>query len=176
MSVKDRVVTYPVSRLVVQLPDPYEVAVRRYEEVVPAVDLPRFGQLASWEAVTELAAINAPLGFMIYWKTDVTALMAGSPSGWKCSEYLMGNHVIAERMFHHDPAAMLHAPLRTVIYADADGDTQFAIDQPDTLFASYGNPAIADVGRHLDTLVAGLLGELGANAPSGLAGRNARNG
>jgi hypothetical protein len=54
--------------------------------------------------------------------------------------------------------------------APATGDTQFAIDQPDTLFASYGNPAIADVGRHLDTLVAGLLGKLGANAPSAKTG------
>src|SRR5712671_1542756 len=34
----------------------------------------------------------------------------------------------------HDPSAMLHAPLPTVFYADQDGDTQFAIDQPSTLF------------------------------------------
>jgi Domain of unknown function DUF302 len=165
MAVMPRVVTHPVNRLVVPLPDPYEAAVRRYEELVPAVDLPRFGQLGTWDAVVELAAINAPLGFMIYWKTDVTAIMAGSPSGWKCTEYLMGNHVIAERMFHHDPSAMLHAPLRTVIYADQDGDTQLAIDQPSSLFLSYHNPAITEVGQHLDELVAGLLTALKADVP-----------
>jgi hypothetical protein len=156
------VVTYSSSRFPVPLPDPYEVAVRRYEELVPQADLSRFGQLGSWDAVVELAAINAPLGFMIYWKTDVTAIMAGSPSGWKSTEYLMGNHVMAERMFHYDAGIMLHAPLRTEIYADPDGDTQFIIDRPSAHFASYDNPAITEVGVELDKLVAGLLGALGA--------------
>jgi hypothetical protein len=168
------VVTYTVNRLVVPLPDPYEAAVRRYEQLVPAVDLFRFGQLANWDAVTELAAINAPLGFMIYWKADVTATMAGSPSGWKSTEYLMGNHVIAERMFHHDPGAMLHAPLRTEIYADRAGDTQFIVDQPSTHFASYGVAEIAEVGRYLDQLVAGLLTALGASVPPKLHTEPAR--
>jgi uncharacterized protein (DUF302 family) len=81
---------------------------------------------------------------MVYRRADVTARMAGSPSGRKCVEYLMGNHTIAERMFRHDPAAMLHAPLRTVIYADTEGNTHFAVDQPSTLFTSYGNPAKDD--------------------------------
>ncbi|MDT5348412.1 MAG: hypothetical protein QOH91_1699 [Mycobacterium sp.] len=40
---------------------------------------------------------------------------AGSPSFWKATEYLMGNHTIAECIFRHDPAVMLHAPLRTVV-------------------------------------------------------------
>ena len=63
--------------------------------------------------------------------------MASSPSFWKATQYLMGNHTIAERMFRHDPSAMLHAPLPTLLYADADGDTKFAVDQPSLLFASY---------------------------------------
>jgi hypothetical protein len=165
------VVTYSSSRFTVPLPDPYEVAVRRYEELVPQADLSRFGQLGSRDAVVELAAINAPLGFMIYWKTDVTAIMAGSPSGWKSTEYLMGNHVIAERMFHYDAGIMLHAPLRTEIYADRGGDTQFIIDRPSAHFASYDNPAITEVGVELDKLVAGLLGALSAPVPPELHDR-----
>jgi len=56
--------------------------------------------------------------------------------------------------------------LRTVIYADQDCDTQFAIDQPSALFRSYGNPAITEVGLHLNELVAGLFTALNA-APRG---------
>jgi uncharacterized protein (DUF302 family) len=164
-----RATEHPVRRLDVPLPLPYDRAVRRYEQLVPAADLARFGQLATWDAVLELAEINAPHGFMIYWRADVTAMMAGSPSGWKCIEYLMGNHTIAERMFRHDPAAMLHAPLRTVIYADTEGNTRFAVDQPSTLFGSYGNPTITEVGRELDRLVANLLTTLGAPVPEELA-------
>src|SRR5262249_52808561 len=147
-----------------------------YERLVPVVDTARFGQLATWDAVLALAQINAPLGFMRYWWTDVTALMAGSPSGWKCAAYLMGNHTIAERMFRHDPAAMLHAPLRVVIYADQDGDTYLAVEQPSALFVSYDNPAIAEVGHDLDELLAGLLRALHAPVPPALARADARQG
>lgn len=164
-----RATEHPARRLDVPLPLPYDQAVRRYEELVPAADMARFGQLATWDAVLEQAEINAPHGFMIYWRTDVTAIMAGSTSGWKCTEYLMGNHTIAERMFRHDPAAMLYAPLRTLIYADPDGNTRFTVDQPSTLFDSFDNPAIAEVGRELDRLIADLLTTLGAPVPKELA-------
>lgn len=159
---------YVVNRLTIPLPDSYDAAIRRYEELVPAVDFGRFGQLATWDAAVELAAINAPYGFMIYWKTNVTALMAGSQSGWRCTEYLMGNHVIAERMFRHEPTVMLHAPLRTLICADLDGDTQFVVDRPSDHFSSYGSAEISRVGGELDSLLAALLVELDAQVPEPL--------
>jgi len=96
-------------------------------------------------------------------------LWPGSPSFWKATQYLMGNHTIAERMFRHDPSVMLHAPLRTLLYADPDGDTKLAVDQPSLLFASYDNPQVASVGRELDRLLAELITLLGGDAPPQLA-------
>lgn len=161
---------YTTRRIDLVLPRPYAESVRRYEQLVPAIDRARFGVLATWDAVREQAEINAPHGFMIYWKTDVTGDMATSPSGWKCAEYLMGNHVIAQRMYHHNPAVMLHAPLHTVLYADPEGRTHFAVDQPSSHFASYGDPDIAEVGHYLDRLLADLLALLGAEVPGVLKG------
>ncbi len=86
-------------------------------------------------------------------------------------EYLMGNHTIAERMFRHEPSVMLHAPLRTLLYADSDGDTKLAVDQPSLLFSSYDNPEIADVGCELDGLLAQLIELLGAQPPAELRAR-----
>ncbi|WP_269858979.1 DUF302 domain-containing protein [Streptomyces sp. RPT161] len=163
------VATFQVRHLSVPLPLPYDRAIERFGELVPAADLARFGRLADWDAVLEQAEVNAPHGFMVYWQADVTALMAGSGSGWQCTEYLMGNHVIAERMFRHDPTAMLYAPLRVVIHTDRTGHTRFAIDQPSTLFASLGNPDITAVGTELDALVADLLTALGATVPPELS-------
>jgi len=117
--------------------------------------------MATWQATLELAEINAPHGFMRYYRSDITAVMAGSPSLWRATQYLMGNHTIAERMFRHDPSVMLHAPLRTLLYADPNGDTKLAIDQPSLLFASYDNPHISEVGRELDALLAQLITLLG---------------
>jgi hypothetical protein len=171
MTSNTTVIDHPSRRLVVALPAPYDEAREQYETLVPTVDSARFYQMASWQATLELAEINAPHGFMRYFRSDVTALMASSPSFWKATEYLMGNHTIAERMFRHDPSVMLHAPLRTLLYADADGDTKFAVDQPSLLFASYHNPDIAAVGLELDALLVGLIELLGGEVPNQLRER-----
>jgi len=87
----------------------------------------------------------------------------------RCTAYMMGNHVIAERIYRHDPTVMLYAPLRTVIYTDADDLAWFAIDQPSTVFASFSDPAITTVGLELDAKLASLLDALGVRRPdSGL--------
>ena len=168
MTTNTTTVDHPSRRLVVALPALYDQAREQYQTLVPEVDAARFFQMASWQATLELAEINAPHGFMRYYRGDITALMAGSQSLWKATQYLMGNHTIAERMFRHDPAVMLHAPLRTVLYADPDGDTKLAVDQPSLLFGSYGNPDIAAVGYELDGLLADLIGLLGGDVPAQL--------
>ncbi|MEU1628610.1 DUF302 domain-containing protein [Streptomyces sp. NPDC020096] len=172
MTMHTAVIDHPARRLVVALPRPYDAAREQYETLVPEVDVARFFQMASWQATLELAEINAPHGFMRYYRSDLTAVMAGSPSLWKATQYLMGNHTIAERMFRHDPSVMLHAPLRTLLYADPDGDAKLAVDQPSLLFASYNKPQIADVGRELDALLAQLITLLGGEVPAQLASKS----
>lgn len=171
MTNRPAVIDHPDRRLLIALPEPYDSARKHYETLVPEVDSARFSQMASWQATLDLAEINAPHGFMRYSRMDVTALMASSPSYWKATQYLMGNHTIAERMFRYDPSVMLHAPLRTVLYADPDGDTKLAVDQPSLLFNSYDKPEIADVGYELDGLLAQLIELLGAQAPAQLRAR-----
>jgi hypothetical protein len=169
MTTRTTAIDHPSRRLVVALPQPYDAAREHYETLVPEVDFARFAQMASWQATLELAEINAPHGFMRYYRSDVTAAMASSPSFWKATQYLMGNHTIAERMFRHEPSVMLHAPLRTLLYADADGDTKFAVDQPSLLFASYDNADIAAIGLELDGLLTQLISLLGGEVPAQLA-------
>jgi Domain of unknown function DUF302 len=167
MTTVNTAVNHP-SRLIVHLPSPYDETRTLYETLVPEVDRVRFGEMATWQAAVEFAEVNAPHGFMRYYRGDVTAAMAGSASLWKATHYLMGNHTIAEAMFRHDPAVMLHAPLRTLLYADPDGDTKLAVDQPSLLFASYNNPDIAEVGYRLDYLLSLLIIDMGGNLPTEL--------
>ena len=82
--------------------------------------------------------------------------------------YLMGNHVIAETMFRHDPRAMLYAPLRTLIWEDPDGHAWFSVDQPSTQFASLGEDEVKAVGEDLDRKLAQLLAALEAPVPDAL--------
>jgi pimeloyl-ACP methyl ester carboxylesterase len=165
MTTRTTAIDHPSRRLVVALPQTYDEAREHYESLVPEVDFARFSEMTSWQATLELAEINAPHGFMRYYRSDITGAMSGSPSFWKTTQYLMGNHTIAERIFRHDPSVMLHAPLRTVLYVDPDGDTKLAVDQPSLLFDSYDKPEIAAVGRELDGLLAGLITALGGDMP-----------
>lgn len=141
----------------------------RYEAAVPVLDLERMTQLraerASWDTVLAAAAENAPHGFLRFWSTDVGELMQLAGDQGSCASYLMGNHTIAERMYRHDPAVMLYAPLRTAIHQDQHGVTRFSIDQPSTRFDSFGSPDIAAVGLELDRKVANLLRILDVPVP-----------
>jgi hypothetical protein len=140
MTTHSTAVDHPSRRLVVALPQAYDQARARYESLVPEVDFARFSELTSWQATLELVGINAPHGFMRYYRSDITAAMSTSPSSWR-----------------------LHAPLRTVLYVDPDGDTKLAVDQPSLLFDSYDKPEFAAVGRELDGLLARLITLLGGD-------------
>jgi uncharacterized protein (DUF302 family) len=159
------VVEHSVRRIVVPLPQTYDAARELFETLVPEADLARYYHMATWQASLELAETNAPHGFMVYHRMDLTALMAGSQSFWKATQYLMGNHIIAEQMFRSDPSVMLHAPLRVLIYDDPAGTTNIAIDQPSTLFDSYAQPDVSAVGGRLDMLLAELITRLGGTWP-----------
>jgi hypothetical protein len=158
-------VEYPARRLVVSLPQPYGEAREKYEKLVPQADLARFLQAETWGDAIEMAESNAPHGFMRYYRGDITAVMSQSGSPWNATQYLMGNHIIAAHMFRHDPAVMLNAPLRTLIYTDTYGDTKFGVDQPRVLFESYHKPPITAIGQELDALLAEIIGLLGGEVP-----------
>jgi hypothetical protein len=151
---------------------PFDDFQKRYEAAVPAVDFERMTQLraehASWDAVLADAAESAPHGFLRFWSTDVGELMRLAGHRGSCATYLMGNHTIAERMYRHDPAVMLYAPLRTTIHEDRQGVTRFSIDQPSSRFASFGDPDITSVGLELDRKVVDLLRVLKVPVPAAL--------
>jgi hypothetical protein len=165
-------VPHEVNRLTVRVSAPFQEFRERYERAVPPFDVARFEELikddADWDTVLRATAQNAPHDFIIYWSHDFSSLMRLAGERWLCVEYLMGNHAIAQPMFHHDPAVLLYAPLRTVIYEDPEGTTCFAVDQPSTRFSSFGNPDIAKVGVKLDRELAALLEYLDAPVPAEL--------
>ena len=49
--------------------------------------------------MTRLIDDAAPFGFLIYFRNTVGPVMELAGHKSRCTAYLMGNHVIAERMF-----------------------------------------------------------------------------
>jgi hypothetical protein len=160
--------TYAARRLNVPVPDVREFKLR-YEQAVPANPIEEIGALvrrgASWAEVIEAHADWAPHGFLIYWRNDVHNVMELASDDNDCIAYLMGNVTIAEQMFRHDPRAMLYAPLRTVIWEDAEGRAWFTVDQPSAQFGSFGIPAVSAVGVELDRKLAAFLEALRVEVP-----------
>lgn len=160
---------HPSRRIVVTIPSSYVEATAQFEALVPRADLDAFAALVNWNDVVDQARRNAPNGFMRYHQIDMAGLLQSSGAPWRATQYLMGNHTIAARMFVHEPSVMLHAPLRVLIFDDPDGTSKFAIDQPSLLFDSYRNPDISAVGTELDHLVSRLIAKLGGAVPAELA-------
>jgi hypothetical protein len=117
----------------------------------------------TWDDVRTKVAENAPNELMVYAKIDATVLLGVAGHDIKAVEYLLGNHVIAETMFRHDPKALLYAPLRVLVYSDLDANAVFSMDRPGSAFGSLGIAEVTEVGLSLDRKVANLLRVIGVD-------------
>lgn len=156
---------HQVTRLIFDAEQTFDEFRTRYEAAVPALDVTELAGIGTWDEVLERTRKLAPHGFLRYGSVDAGPVFALAGHKARATTYLMGNHTIAERMYRHDPGAMLYAPLRTVIYEDNDGGVHFAIDQPATRFGSFGNPEMTEAGRLLDRKLAALLEVLDLSVP-----------
>ncbi|HEY1468631.1 MAG TPA: DUF302 domain-containing protein [Candidatus Acidoferrum sp.] len=141
---------------------------RMFESAVPLFNRERAVELverkAPWEEVVADVKAAAPHDFLLYWKLDLTPMMSLAGNTRRATEYLMGNHTIAETMYRRDPAVALYVPLRCAIY-EIDGQTRFVIEQPSTALASLGSPESTQGGIELDRKLAKLLAALSVNTP-----------
>jgi hypothetical protein len=143
----------------------FEQFIAALEKAAPPVDRTAVERIAAaggdWDDVRAAAAENAPNDLMVYAKIDGRGYFGIAGHHTPAVEYLIGNHVIAETMFRHDPKALLYAPLRMLVYGDADGNAVFTMDQPGPAFGSLGIAEVAEVGLELDRKVANLLRVVG---------------
>ena len=144
-----------------------------FEKAAPAFDRVPLQRMvangASWDEVRAAVIVNAPNGLMIYATIDAIPLLGLAGHRTKAVEYLLGNHVIAETMFRHDPKALLYAPLRVLVHEDENGNAVFSMDQPSKAFGSLGSAEVSEVGRELDRKVVALLEVVGVEAAGAFA-------
>ena len=167
-----REVQYRVRRWTVEMDASPRDFRARYEKAVPPLPREQVDALvarrAPWPEMLTLISASAPLGFLIYGKIEVDAIMGLAGNHAACVSYLMGNHTLAERMFRYEPAVMLYAPLHTAIWGPPSGPAHFTFDQPSDQFGSFDRPEIAEVGKELDHKLAALLEHLGVAVPKAL--------
>ncbi len=163
-----QVVSHTMNRIDVATGVAFDEFRAAFEKAAPPFDPAPVLQIAerggSWDEVLAAAAINALNELMVYATIDALPLLFLAGHTTKAVEYVLGNHTIAETMFHHDPRALLYAPLRGLIYADADSNAVFSMDRPSPAFGSLDIAEVTKVGEGLDRKVANLLRVIGVDA------------
>lgn len=151
----------------------FEEFITAFEDAAPAFDPVPMQRIidsgGTWDEVRAAVARNAPNELMVYAKIDATPLLGVAGHDVKAVEYLLGNHVIAETMFRHDPRALLYAPLRLLVYSDAEGNAVFSMVRPSSAFGSLGIDEVTQVGLSLDRKVANLLRVIGVDSAGAFA-------
>jgi hypothetical protein len=139
----------------------YVDALRTFEEKVPPADMSTLGRLASSRASSReieeaVRSMAGELEFMSFAKLEqgpLTSLL-GKPK--KMVVFLLGNPVLANRMYEANPAIGVYAPLRASIYEDQEGRTHFTYDRPSALLAQFDHAQVRAVARALDEKMSAL--------------------
>lgn len=156
---------FTTERIDVTVGQSFEHATAALEKSVPTVDMAMFARLvesraSAGEVEATVARSQGGLEFMVFAKLDQGSLtsLLGTPK--KLCVYLIGNPVIANRMFERNCAAGLYAPLRASLYEDPSGAVHFAYDRPSSLLGSLEDDAINTVAALLDDKMATLSSRL----------------
>ena len=101
----------------------FEQVIAALEQQVPRADLPKLSQLVVLQAPAgeiekAVQAMVGNLGFMHFAKLDQGPLVSLLGKRKRLTVYLLGNPVLANRMFEHRPQVRLYAPLRASVYED----------------------------------------------------------
>ncbi|MFJ5272983.1 DUF302 domain-containing protein [Streptomyces sp. NPDC088358] len=165
--------SHTVLRVEIRTGIPYDEFVTALEKAAPAVDSWAYELIeetgGTWDDVRAAMAENAPHHLVRYFRLNATRLFKTAGHSVRSVEYLIGNHVLAESMFRHDPRAMLYAPLRMLVHSDDDGNAVFMMHRPSDEFGSLGIPEVTKVGEDLDRHVIELLRVCGVDAPKDFA-------
>ena len=156
---------FEVERIDVVSRKSFPEVVAALEAEVPAADIAVFVRLSTARASAPeiekvVAGMVGDLGFLTLVKLDQGPLVSllGRPK--KMSVYLIGNPVLANRMYERDPGVSLYAPLRASLYEDYQGRCHFTYERPSRVVEQFDNEGIRATARILDERMESLADRL----------------
>jgi uncharacterized protein (DUF302 family) len=148
-----------VQHVTVSSSKPYLAVKQEIEGRLSRLD-DHFRTLAKEKRIDELRAelqkAAGKDGLMIHYTGafgDWLALKGVQKNG---TEYFTGNILTAVKMTNVNMGAGLYAPLRIMVYENAQGGTTIEYDKPSTLLSQFHSAAIDVQGRSLDDRLAKL--------------------
>lgn len=143
----------------------FSETIAAFEHRIPMADSSAFARLVAADANTReiedvVDGMVGDLGFLILAKLDQGPLVSLMGKKKKMTVYLIGNPVLANRMFERNPAIGVYAPLRVSVYEGPDGKTRVTYDRPSTLLEQFGDEDVKSVARMLDENMSRLTKDL----------------
>jgi uncharacterized protein (DUF302 family) len=155
---------FGVDHIRVRSDKPFDAVTANFVRQLGAYDAGVLKELAAGSDAdvvkAEIEALAGPSGLMLFGIQDHGLLLRIMGQKRKAVQYVVGNPLIAAQMTQHDIRTSLYAPLRVLIYEDADGKTCLEYDRPSSLFGQFGNEQVAPTAAELDR----KMGELVAAA------------
>lgn len=141
----------------------YDVLVSSFERELGRWD-PAAGNLlverqAPWSDVErEVDRMAGAHGLMIFFRADQGAVTSLSGHVKRCSLYLVGNPVVANRIISIDLRASLYVPFRVCLYdTGGPGGAVVSFDRPSSFLGVLGRPELRNIGIQLDQKIDGVV-------------------
>ncbi len=134
----------------------YEALVRGFERELGHLDPAHPRSLAArrvaWREVEkDIATAAGRHGLMIVSRLDLARLTSLSGAEKRCSLYLVGDPLLANRIINIDPRGSFYVPFRVGLYADGDPrGAVIAYDRPSSFLATLGHPELTEIAESLD--------------------------
>jgi uncharacterized protein (DUF302 family) len=141
--------TVQVEHVTIATKKKFDDVVAALESSIPQLDPAMLDALAHGDK-NRVRHLERRSKLFIFLKRDHGAILRIAGEAKKALQYDIGNPHTATRMTRHQLPAALYAPLRVVLYENADGGATFEYDKPSTLFGQFGDEAVTAVGQELD--------------------------
>ncbi len=143
----------------------FSEAIATFERRIPMADFFAFDRLVATGANAKdiqdvVSGMVGDLDFMILAKLDQGPLVSLMGKRKKMTVYLIGNPVLANRMYEINPAIGVYAPLRVLVYEGNDGSTRVTYDLPSTLLGQFKDEDVKSVAHMLDEKLSHLTADL----------------
>jgi uncharacterized protein (DUF302 family) len=149
--------TIAVEHIRISSERPFADVRRKLEDTVPKVDTGIAEALRSGDQERAKDYEETGPKLSIFGQRDHGALVQITGKRRNALQYDIGNPLTASKMTRHQLSAALYAPLRVVLFEDAQGRGLFEYDKPSSFFGQYGDERVTDVGRFLDGALEAVL-------------------
>jgi uncharacterized protein (DUF302 family) len=127
------------------------------ESSVPQLDAGIFVLLQNGEIDRARTRLENGPELAIFFSRDHGGLLQIVGQARKALQYDIGNPLTASKMTRHQLPAGLYAPLRVLLYENAQGHAAFEYDKPSSLFGQFGDEQVTMVARELDNSLERVL-------------------